>query len=60
MWAQGHKDIVFGSSNICCRDNLPFPDARDLRIPGVQGKLLAEEKMVVVLRSEPARNPPAD
>jgi hypothetical protein len=33
------------------------PDARDPRILGVQGKLLAEEKMGSVLRSEPAHNP---
>ena len=36
------------------------PDARDLRILGVQGKLLAEEKMGAVLRFEPAHNPPTD
>jgi hypothetical protein len=36
------------------------PNARDLRILGVQGKLLAEGKMGVVLRSEPAHCPPTD
>jgi hypothetical protein len=36
------------------------PDARDPRILSVQGKLLAEEKMGAVLRSEPAHNPPTD
>jgi hypothetical protein len=36
------------------------PDARDLRILGVQGKLLAEEKMGAVLRYEPAHCSPID
>jgi hypothetical protein len=36
------------------------PEARDPRILGVQGKLLAEEKMGAVLCSEPAHNPPTD
>jgi hypothetical protein len=36
------------------------PDARDLRILGVQGKLLVEEKMGAVLRSELAHCPPTD
>jgi hypothetical protein len=36
------------------------PVARDLRILGVQGKLLVEEKMGAVLRSEPAHCPPTD
>jgi hypothetical protein len=36
------------------------PDTRDLRILGVQGKLLVEEMTSTVLRSEPAHCPPTD
>jgi hypothetical protein len=36
------------------------PDAQDLRILGVQGKLLAGEKMGAVLHSKPAHCLPAD
>jgi hypothetical protein len=36
------------------------PDAEDLRILGVQGKLLAEEKMSIACRSVRAHCPPAD
>jgi hypothetical protein len=36
------KNIALGATNVCCRDNLLVPDARDLCILGVQGKLLAE------------------
>jgi hypothetical protein len=36
------------------------PDARDLRILGVQEKLLVEGKMGAVLRSESAHCPPTD
>jgi hypothetical protein len=36
------------------------PGARGLCILGVQGKLLVEEKMGAVLRSEPAHCPPTD
>jgi hypothetical protein len=36
------------------------PDARDLRILGVQGKLLVEGRMSAVLRAEPAHCPPTD
>jgi hypothetical protein len=36
------------------------PGARDLRILGVQGKLLAEEKMSIVRRSARAYCLPAD
>jgi hypothetical protein len=61
------KNIVLGSSNVCCRDNLLFLDARDLRILGIQSKLLAEEKMSIACRSaqayclpvDPAGAPPA-
>jgi hypothetical protein len=35
-------------------------DARDLRILGVQGKLLAEEKTSIVRHSVRAHCPPAD
>jgi hypothetical protein len=35
-------------------------DARDLRILGVQGKLLAEEKTSIARRSVWAHCPPAD
>jgi hypothetical protein len=34
-----------------------YPDARDLRVLGVQGKLLVEGKMGTVLRSKPAHCP---
>jgi hypothetical protein len=54
------KNIALGATNVCCRDNLLVPCARDLCILGVQGKLLMEEKMGVVLRSEPAHCPPTD
>jgi hypothetical protein len=36
------------------------PGARDLRILGVPGKLLVEEKMGAVPRSKPAHCPPTD
>jgi hypothetical protein len=36
------------------------PDTRDLRILGVQGKLLVEGMMSTVLRSELAHCPPTD
>jgi hypothetical protein len=36
------------------------PGARDLRILGVQGKLLAGEKMGAVLHSKPTHCPPTD
>jgi hypothetical protein len=36
------------------------PDARDLRILGVQGKLLVEGMMSTVRRSARAHCPPAD
>jgi hypothetical protein len=36
------------------------PDARDLRILGIQGKLLAEEKTSIARRPARAHCPPAD
>jgi hypothetical protein len=54
------KNIALGATNAYCRDNLLFPDARDLRILGVQRKLLAEEKMSIARRSAQAYCLPAD
>jgi hypothetical protein len=54
------KNIAFGATNACCRDNLLFPDARDLRIPGAPRRLLAEEKMSIARRSAQAYYSPAD
>jgi hypothetical protein len=54
------KNIALGATNACCRDNLPFPDARDLRILGVPRKLLAEEKVSSARRSAQAYCSPAD
>jgi hypothetical protein len=54
------KNITLGATNACCRDNLLFPDTRDLRILGVQRKLLAEEKMCIARRSAQAYCLPAD
>jgi hypothetical protein len=55
MWAQAPicgprdiKNIALGATNVCCRGNLLAPDARDLRILGVQGKLLVEGMMSTV------------
>jgi hypothetical protein len=36
------KNIALGATNVCCRGNLLAPDARDLRILGMQEKLLVE------------------
>jgi hypothetical protein len=54
------KNIALGATNACCRDNLLFPDARDLHILGVQRKLLAEEKTSIALRLAQAYCLPAD
>jgi hypothetical protein len=54
------KNIALGATNACCRDNLLFPDVRDLRILGVLRKLLAEEKMSTARRLAHAYCLPAD
>jgi hypothetical protein len=61
MWAQGHKEYsAWSLLMFVAETTFLCPGARDLRILGVQGKLLAEEKMGAVLRSEPAHCPPTD
>jgi hypothetical protein len=61
MWAQGHKEYSAWSLLMYVAETIFLcPVARDLRILGVQGKLLVEEKMGAVLRSEPAHCPPTD
>jgi hypothetical protein len=45
------KNIALGATNAYWWDNLLFPDARDLRIPGTPRRLLAEEKMSTACRS---------
>jgi hypothetical protein len=61
MWAQGHKEYNAWSLLIYVAETIFLcPDARDLCILRVQGKLLVEEKMGAVIRSEPAHCLPTD
>jgi hypothetical protein len=61
MWAQGHKEYGAWSLLMSVAETIfLYPGARDLRILGVPGKLLVEEKMGAVPRSKPAHCPPTD
>jgi hypothetical protein len=52
MWAQGHKEYsAWGLLMSVAETILLCPDTRDLRILGVQGKLLVEGRMSIARRS---------
>jgi hypothetical protein len=61
MWAQGHKEYSAWSLLVSVSETIFLcPDARDLRILGVQGKLLVEGRMSIARRSTRAHCSPAD
>jgi hypothetical protein len=61
MWAQGHKEYSAWSLLMSVAEAIfLFPSARDLRILGVRGKLLAGEKMSQAHHSSWAHCLPAD
>jgi hypothetical protein len=61
MWAQGHKEYsVWILLKSVAEAIFLCPGTRGLRILGVQGKLLAEEKTSIARRSVRAHCLPAD
>jgi hypothetical protein len=61
MWAQGHKEYSAWSLLMSVAETIFLcPDARDLRILGVQGKLLVEGRMSIARRTTRAHCLPAD
>jgi hypothetical protein len=54
------KNIALGATNVAAGAIFLCPDARDLRILSVQGKLLVEGMMSVVRRSARAHFSPTD
>jgi hypothetical protein len=61
MWAQGHKEYSAWSLLMSVAETIFLcPDTRDLRILGVQGKLLVEGRMSQAHHSARAHCLPAD
>jgi hypothetical protein len=61
MWAQGHKEYSAWSLLMSVAETIFLcPVTRDLRILGVQGKLLVEGRMSTARRSARAHCLPVD